>query len=91
MSYELRQIRSSRTEPLDPLDRGAQTLLSLTSFYGGKDGRCVQLTMHNDFIGLTESDVRRLVATLALWLDPDVPSPEASRFFTTLNPSADSE
>jgi hypothetical protein len=78
MSYDIRQIESTR----DTIADDAQTMVSLTSFFGGEeDGRCLQLTVGREYVGLTEGDARRLLTALAVWLDPDINGPMAAKIF----------
>ena len=47
--------------------------LLLTSFYGGKRGQCIQLTITNcsgysDFIQLNKKSVKKLVEKLKIWI-----------------------
>lgn len=79
MSIELREIKSSRRSAVL---MGEASRVSVTSFWGGEvSGRCIQLTLDGSYIGLTEADVKRLMSTLAVWLDPGIQSDDASEFF----------
>ena len=56
----------------------AEPVIYVTSFYGGPNGRCIQLTIGQRCIPLRKEDVRRLAMALLMW-DTEITSEQLER------------
>ena len=51
---------------------GQMSTLDVTAFVGGEHGHCIQLTMRNDYITLSELQIKELIKVLQARLDGTV-------------------
>lgn|SRR5574337_812598 len=53
---------------------GTPSNMDVTAYMGGKHGQCIQLTMSEDYICLSENQVRELIKVLQARIDGTVTS-----------------